>query len=299
MSAIVATLTSLPYTQFRRNRYFYVWNDVFYIVLCSAIIGAIHQTGWQGFALDWDWRVLVLLPLVAHVQILCSVWIHNATHNNFPRAINRIVGELCGFVVLTRFAPWEIIHQRHHKYSDDVEDDPHPITPDAKGYFRYLWKTIIGVEAQLQRMVFEMFGDTPENRSFEKKRMVLSFSVTYLLLPVTWYLMLGPVAFVMLFVPASLIGFFHLVHFNWSTHNPWSKTNDFRPVNLDHGYYWVGNRIWHGIYFHGNHHLKASLFNPMRMSGDKALPVIKPGDSTDHYPRKKVKGRAREARRAG
>ena len=298
MSAIVTTLTSLPYTQFRRNRYFYVWNDVFYILLCSAILAAIFQTGWQGFGLAWDWKVLLLLPIAAHIQILCSVWIHNATHTNFPRSINRIVGEICGFVVLTRFAPWEIIHQRHHKYSDDVNDDPHPITPDAKGYWSYLWKTIIGVESQLQRMVFEMFGDTPENRSFEKKRAVLSFSVTYLLLPVTWYFMLGPVVFVMLFVPASLIGFFHLVHFNWSTHNPWSPNDDFLPVNIDSGFFKIGNLIWHGIYFHANHHKNASIFNPSKMPEAKALPVIKPGDTTDHYPLKKNKTKTRAADKA-
>ena len=140
MSAIVATLTSLPYTQFRRNRYFYVWYDAFFIVLCGAIIAAVYQTGWQGIPLTWDWRLLLLLPIAAHLQILCSVWIHNATHNNFPRTLNRIVGEICGFIVLTRFASWEIIHQRHHKYSDDPTDDPHPIVPEASGYWPYLWK---------------------------------------------------------------------------------------------------------------------------------------------------------------
>ncbi len=293
MSAIVTTLTSLPYTQFRRNRYFYLWYDAFFVVACGALIAWITHTGWQGIPVTWDWRLLLLLPLVTHAQILCSVWIHNATHNNFPRAINRIVGELCGFVVLTRFASWEIIHQRHHKYSDDALDDPHPITPDAKGYWPYLWKTIIGVEEQLQRMTFEMFGDTPENRRFEKFRAVGSFAVSFLLLPATWYLMLGPVVFVMLFVPASIIGFFHLVHFNWSTHNPWSPDHDFRPVNLDHGFYKLGNAIWHGIYFHANHHKNASIFNPAKMPADKALPIIRPGDRTTHYPRKKTKKSAR------
>lgn len=289
MSAIVGTLTSLPYTQFRRNRYFYVWYDLFFIVVCGAISAAVLESGWQGVTTEWDWRLLLLLPFVTHAQILCSVWIHNATHNNFPRAINRIVGEICGFVVLTRFASWEIIHQRHHKYSDDIEDDPHPITPDAKGYWPYLWKTIIGVEAQLQKLTFEMHGDTPENRRFEKGRAVVSFLTSFGVLPVTWYLLLGPVAFVMLFVPASILGFFHLVHFNWSTHNPWSPNDDFRPVNLNHGFFRIGNLLWHGIYWHGNHHLNAGLFNPGRMAEARALPVIEPGDTTDHYPRKKTK----------
>lgn len=292
MSAIVATLTSLPYTQFRRNRHFYVWYDVFWILTGAAIIAAIQLSGWQGIAVSWDWRLLIALPLVCHLQILCSVYIHNCTHNNFPRAINRLVGELCGFAVLTRFASWEIIHQRHHKYSDDPADDPHPIIEEASGYWPYLWKTIVGVEAQLQRMVFETHGDTPQNRRFEKGRAVVSFATSFFLLPTVWFLLLGPQVFVMLFIPASLVGFFHLVHFNWSTHNPHSPNHDFRPINLDSGYYRVGNWLWHGIYMHGNHHKNAGMFNPGQMAADKALPVIRHGDSTEHYPAKKDKRRA-------
>jgi stearoyl-CoA desaturase (delta-9 desaturase) len=45
-------------------------------------------------------------------------------------------------------------------------------------------------------------------------------------------------------------------------------------VNLDHGYYKVGNLLWHGIYMHANHHKRAGLFNPARMQ--PSLPVTKP-----------------------
>lgn len=289
MSTIVTTLTSLPFTQFKRNRYFYVWYDLFFIVTCGALLAALVGSGYQGLATEWDVRWLLLLPIVCHLQILCSVYVHNATHNNFPRSVNRIVGELCGFVVLTRFASWEILHQRHHKYSDDDDNDPHPITEEARGYFPYLWATIVGVEAQLQRMVFEMFGDTPENRQFERMRAVVSFSVSFILLPLTWYYLLGPVLFFTLFIPAAAVGFFHLVHFNWSTHNPYSPDADFRPINLNDGFYRVGNLIWHGIYMHGNHHKNAGMFNPGTMAEDRALPIIRHGDSTDHYPKKKAK----------
>ena len=292
MSTIVATLTSLPYTQFRRNKHFYLWYDAFYLTLAGSSIALMLVTGWSGLTATWDLRLLLFLPLACHLQILCSVWIHNATHNNFPRAINRLVGEICGLVVLTRFASWEIIHQRHHKFSDDPEDDPHPIVAHASGYWPFLLKTVVGVEQQLQRMYFEMFGgETPENKRYQSYRAVLSFTTSFVLLPIAWCLFLGAPAFVMLFVPASLVGFFHLIHFNWSTHNPWSPSHDYRPVNLDHGFYKVGNLLWHGIYFHGNHHQKASLFNPAKMPADKALPVILPGDATDHYPRKKTKAR--------
>ena len=69
-------------------------------------------------------------------------------------------------------------------------------------------------------------------------------------------------------------GFFHLVHFNWSTHNAFSKDQDFKPVNLNHGYYRIGNLLWHGIYMHANHHKRAGMFNPARMQ--PSLPITKP-----------------------
>lgn len=292
MSTLVATLTSQPFTQFRRSKHFYLWYDGFYALLCVGLIAAMRAAHWHGLTTSWDPKLLVWLPLVCHGQILCSVWIHNCTHGNFPRAINRLVGELCGLVVMTRYASWEILHQRHHKYSDDPTLDPHPIVPEYTGYWRFTWRSIVSVEQQLQRMYFEMYGGkNNENIAYQRYRATLSFG-TMVLLVGLWVTVLGAPVFVMLFLPATVVGVLHLMHFNWATHNPWSKTNDFRPVNLDNGFYWVGNRIWHGIYFHGNHHQKSGLFNPMTMDPQKALPVILPGGSTEHYPRKKTKGRA-------
>lgn len=275
MTAITASLVQLPFMQLRRNRYFYLWYDATYFVLCLAAIGLMHAASWQPLLATWDWKTLaILLPLVCYAQILCSVSIHNCTHNNFPRLINRLVGELCGVVVLTRFASWEIIHQRHHRYSDDVEKDPHPIGPS---YWRFLVATIVNVEHQLQRIYFELYGDTPENRAFEKRRAWVSY-VTNIVLVYTWYRFLGPVAFLGLFLPSSLVGFFHLVHFNWSTHNAFSPTHDFKPVNLDHGFYKIGNILWFGIYMHANHHQKTNYFNPAKMT--PSLPITPPPSRT-------------------
>lgn len=270
MTAITTTLTSLPFTQLRKNRYFYLYYDGFYIVACLLALAAMHFGNHQALIATWDFRYLLLLPFVMHAQILCSVWVHNATHNNFPRAINRIVGELCGVVVLTRFASWEVIHQRHHRFSDDVEKDPHPC---VSGYWAFVGKTIVGVERQLQAIYFELYGDTPETRRYEKLRAYVSYA-TNLLLIATWFRFLGVYAFCFFFVPASIVGALHLFHFNWSTHNAFSPTQDFKPVNLNHGFYWIGNILWHGIYWHANHHKRAGLFNPGKM--EPSLPITPP-----------------------
>lgn len=64
----------------------------------------------------------------------------------------------------------------------------------------------------------------------------------------------------------------HVSHFNWVTHNA-STSDDFRPVNNDSGIYWLGNRIFFGIYMHGNHHAYASVFNPRKISAERAARV--------------------------
>jgi stearoyl-CoA desaturase (delta-9 desaturase) len=269
VTAITSTLTSLPFTQLRRNRYFYLWYDGFYAALCVIALVAMSVAHHAPLITTWDHRYWLLLPFACHVQILCSVWIHNATHNNFPRALNRLVGEVCGVVVLTRFASWEVIHQRHHRFSDDLDRDPHPV---VSSYWRFLVKTVIGVERQLQKIYFDLYGDTPENHRYERLRAYVSYA-TNILLIATWYTFLGPLAFFCFFVPASIVGFLHLVHFNWSTHNAFSPTNDFKPVNIDVGFYKIGNVLWHGIYWHANHHQRANLFNPGRMKNGET-PIV-------------------------
>src|SRR6185436_2707034 len=92
VTAIVAALTSLPFTQLRRNRYFYLWYDGIWAVLCITLLAAMHLGQHRGLVQKWDDRLWLLLPVAIHAQILCSVFIHNCTHNNFPRSINRLVG---------------------------------------------------------------------------------------------------------------------------------------------------------------------------------------------------------------
>src|SRR6185437_15874368 len=147
--------------------------DGFYAALCVTLLAAMSVAHHQPLIQAWDNRYLVLLPLLCHAQILCSVFIHNCTHNNFPRAINRLVGEICGVVVLTRFASWEVIHQRHHRFSDDLDKDPHPV---ISSYWGFAVKTVIGVEKQLQAIYFDLFGDTPANHRYERIRAYVSYA---------------------------------------------------------------------------------------------------------------------------
>ena len=80
-------------------------------------------------------------------------------------------------------------------------------------------------------------------------------------------------------LPAQVLGWMFVMHFNWVTHNALAKDGNYYPVNLDSGYYWLGNRIFFGIYMHGNHHKRANVFNPLFWDEAKfgpACPIVKP-----------------------
>lgn len=270
VSSLTSTFTSLPFSQLRKNRYFYLWYDGSYLVVLLGLLGLMHTTHFQPLAPTWKPYLWAVLPFAAYFLVLCNVFIHNCTHNNFPKAVNRLIGELCGLVVITRFASWEVIHQRHHRYSDDPERDPHPV---QNGFWAFTLHTIKNVEVQLQTIFVELYGDTPENRRYEKLRAYVSYGTNIVLL-LTWYRFLGTAGFFLVFLPAGIVGFLHLIHFNWSTHNAESKSQDFKPVNLNHGFFKIGNLIFFGIYFHANHHKITKVFNPAKMKN--GLPVTVP-----------------------
>jgi stearoyl-CoA desaturase (delta-9 desaturase) len=161
--------------------------------------------------------------------------------------------------VATRYASWEILHRRHHQYSDDIEKDPHPVKPS------FFWFVVdimvLNLEKNLHQQYFELYGDTPQIRRRETIRSIVSFG-TMLFLMGFWYTLLGAVGFWMIYLPALGVGILHVSHFNWATHDATHPDGQFRPVNLNTGFFWLGNKLCFGMYFHANHHANASLFNP-------------------------------------
>jgi fatty acid desaturase len=291
-TATASTFRTLPFAQLRQNRYFYMYYDAVYALLAASAIAAMVLLGHRGLLGEgallgrFEWWYLAFFPLVTYVIILGHVFAHVCTHQSLPRPWNRIVGELCGLVVLTRFASWEVVHQRHHRFSDDPQNDPHPCLPS---YWRHLWFTITQVERQLQQTYFDIYGDSPETRAYEKRRAYVSYG-TNILVIAAWFLFLGPIAFFAFFVPASVLAGCHLIHFNWSTHNAYSPTADYKPVNLNHGYFKLGNKLFFGIYWHANHHKWPNVLNPATVK--RPLPIT-PGPTADDLVR------VRELRRTG
>lgn len=258
--------TSLPYAQFKRDPHYYVKHDTVFLVGSIAIAAGLHFSGYQPPATEFALWHLTLLPVAMYVMIMAHVWVHCASHGAWGtttsgKVLNRIVGELCGALVLTKFASWEIVHRRHHRYSDDPERDPHPA---ERGYWRFALNTLIKVEKQLQQEYFDVHGDTPQRRRYERFRSVYSF-VSGAALAGAWLAIIGLPLFVELYLPAMIFAALFVIHFNWSGHNAHTKDGPIAPINLDTGWFWLGNRIFFGIYYHGNHHRMAMVFNPMKV----------------------------------
>lgn len=260
-----------PFALFREHPRFYLYYDLSWFGLCALGLGLL---GLLGIAPLFGSPTLAWVPgfvLAAYLLTLGHVFVHNATHSNFHPAINRVVGELCGAAIVTRFASWEVVHMRHHRYSDHREKDPHPNFPS---FWKTVVRTITSVEHQLQQQYYDIYGDTPANRRYEKWRARVSYASNLALLAL-WWRLLGSQAFWLVFVPANLLAGLFIIHFNWSTHNG-GRTADlaaFAPVNLNHGYYRWGNLLFFGIYMHGNHHRRTRLFNPARWPEKYGAPL--------------------------
>jgi stearoyl-CoA desaturase (delta-9 desaturase) len=248
-----------PSVLFRRGRRFYLAYDLSYGCLCVALgvamaLSRVHlllgapRLGW-----------LLVFPCAVYAVIVSHLAIHNAVHGNFPRAVNRVIGEALGFVVVVRFASWVMVHLRHHRHSDDRRSDPHP---NSASFWATVKHTIVNVEEQLIQEYCDVWGESPENRAAERGRAMVSYATNILVLG-AWCLLLGPWFFALVFLPANVVGALFIIHFNWVTHNGPSG-EDFRPVNLNRGWFWLGNKIFAGIYMHANHHVHPHLFNPVR-----------------------------------
>jgi fatty acid desaturase len=264
----ISVFTKYPVYHFMRSRWFYPVYDGVWLVLLVGVMLALRQAGFAGIVQEFgELRpsyFLAVVPLT-YLLIMGNVFAHNAAHRNFPKAINRVIGEIAGVLVLTRYASWELIHLRHHRYSDDAERDPHNCLPGF--WLHFLPHFVLNVERQLKQNFYDYHGGaTPENVRFEHLRAVLSFGASLALI-VLYERLLGLPVFLAVFVPAQIITIVHLAHFNWSTHNGFSKDADYHPINLDRGLYWLGNRVFFGIYYHDNHHRMVKAFNP-RYCGD-------------------------------
>ncbi|MFW0778029.1 MAG: fatty acid desaturase [Rickettsiales bacterium] len=231
------------------------------LVLCAALY-AWRGTDVFNFTVSW-WHAL-LIPAGIYVGGLSAVWIHNATHGSFKnKHINELCGQIAGVHQLWGFTGWKLIHLLHHMYSDNVEHDTHP--PKGHTFWHFAKIMFVYSSACVSKRYREHWGDTAQTRFLQRAGLTVFVAMATTNLAF-WFLLLGAPGFVFFYIPSYLFNHFMFVDINYSAHPVNSETGETAAANLNHNlYYKLANHLWHGIYFHGNHHRKPLLFNPRHM----------------------------------
>ena len=210
---------------------------------------------------------LALIPVGLLAGTVSAALMHNAAHGNFGRTWkNRLWGEVCGLFQLTGFAGWCVSHFIHHAAPDNPDKDAH--APGDISFRDYMSGMGQLMKENLTRNYFEIFGDTSHTR--------VTWSLVTWLLPLVRYSrilfilsLLGPTAFVLIYVPFKIANTMIYGDFNYRTHRP-TANGSYEILNLNHNvWYKLLNAISFGSYFHKNHHRNPSIFNPRIMGHDE------------------------------
>ena len=77
-----------------------------------------------------------------------------------------------------------------------------------------------------------------------------------------WFLLLGPVYFMLFYIPSQLASMLLYTHFNYFTHLP-DENGNYVPANCDNrGLIRILNALTFNAYYHKNHHDNPGAFNP-------------------------------------
>jgi stearoyl-CoA desaturase (delta-9 desaturase) len=228
--------------------------------LC-ALLYSVRTPEFFSYAFAW-WHPLLILPAI-YVGGLSAVFIHNACHGSFkPRWMNVVAGEVAGVHQLWGFMGWKLIHLMHHHYSDDLRYDPHP--PADYTFAQFMKHMFLKSSQKVTERYREHYGETKRTIILHRilKPVFLAMAACNALL---WFLLLGPVGFVWFYLPSYAFNHWIFSHVNYYSH-PKDENGKTYAVNRDDTlYHKIGNFLWFGLYYHGNHHRKPLLFNPKKV----------------------------------
>ena len=229
--------------------------------LCAGLY-TLHEPSFYEFK-PQAWHLL-LIPFGLYIAGLSAVWMHNASHGSFK---NKYVNAACGYIAgihqLWGFMGWKLIHLFHHMYSDQVDMDTHP--PKGMTFWQFARSMFLYSSASISKRYREQWGHGLKTRVMHKTVLVvfLAMAASNLLF---WYLLLGPEGFLFFYIPSYVANYLVYVDINYSAHPADPATGDTAAANLNETlYHKLANKLWFGIYFHGNHHRKPMLFNPRHM----------------------------------
>jgi fatty acid desaturase len=237
-------------------------------LLVSATLCAViyHLQSPEFYQFQFAWWHLALIPLGVYIGGVSAVFIHNATHHSFPKMwLNELCGHLAGLHQLWGYMGWKLIHLVHHQYSDNKDMDPHP--PKDRTFWQFARVMFLESSGKISERYREHYGMNKTTKILHTGVLIVftALAATNLLF---WYLLLGPTGFLFFYIPSYISNHLLFVDVNYAAH-PKDENGETAAANLDNTlYYKIANACWFGIYYHGNHHRKPTLFNP------KYMPVI-------------------------
>lgn len=213
-----------------------------------------------------------LIPVGIIVGLQAAYLMHNAAHGNFkPNWLNRVVGELCGLQHLIGFPGWVVPHIVHHQYPDDPARDPHP--PEHMSFTRFLSEMGPCMSRVARQIFFQQWREREDTARIWAAMAYTGMLARYLR-AVFLLLLLGSKAFVLAYLISKIVNVLFYVHFNYYTHRP-TEEGSIEVLNLNHNWYYkLMNATMAGVYYHKNHHAKASLFDPRRLDAPQKESLI-------------------------
>jgi Fatty acid desaturase len=238
----------------------YLWEGAALTTLVAVAITWRPPT----FTLDWHAGHLVFALAAVPFGWWVSSAIHNAGHGNFPRLLNRVMGEFAGAWLGYGFTNFALIHGLHHAYTDSELD---PVSPRGHAFWRY-WVSPLGIPtAVARRYLRQVHGAHPRYTAIAVGEVVL-FNLNLGLRLALWFVLFGPAGFLAFYGVSIASNVTILAHINYACHRD-APDGDVHIVNLDGTlYYRLANAITSGGYFHKSHHDHPHLFDPRSVASE-------------------------------
>lgn len=266
-SVVVAGLIYfLPLQEFTQT-----WIYLIPLILFTPPNFAINLFGCVAFVLVYQshgianvpiWKMATLSTTGVLFGMASSAYMHNAAHLNFkPKWMNKVIGELCSLLQFVGYKEWKISHDIHHKYPDDIVNDPHP--PGDLPYWNFVLFMKYRIVKKMEYHYYKLWGNTSKSKTIWNVTGLITF-MTSLLKTVTCFILMGPVIFVYFFIPTYIVNMWVNADLGYVAHRP-TAHGDWKIYDLnDKWIHKLINFVALGGYYHKTHHLKPYLVNPQK-----------------------------------
>lgn len=265
--------SSKTFNQIKKDKTFLLKSYLGDFLLTSSLIGSMLMFK-KSEAFSISLTHMMLLPFAIIFGFMIASFLHNTCHQNVPTTkLNRIVGEFCGVWVLYGFSNFIMIHFLHHQNSDEDLD---PVNPNGMTFLVFLSAPMRYMIKAAKKWLRLQHGHHENYESIMSAQIFL-FHANLILKIAFWYVVFGPTLFLAFYVPSLLANYGILAHINFVCHRD-LENGEVEIVNLNHNlYYKFANLVTFGGYFHKNHHLKMTMFNPMKLAPNDIGFTIKHG----------------------